>query len=85
MGSTFPGESSQTVTVDVQNDVIHDHMYDDIGSDISGAGKTISSILICSLKRDTGVANDYASAAYLVEIDFHYEIDTIGSRTEAAK
>ena len=83
--SVFPVESSQTVTVDVQNDVIHDHMFDDVGAAISGTGKTFSSMLICSLKRDVSVANDYASAAYLVEFDFHYEIDTMGSRQEFVK
>jgi hypothetical protein len=53
---------------------------------IDGTGKTLSSMIICRLYRDVSDANDtYASDAFLLEIDFHYEIDTVGSRTELTK
>jgi len=81
---TFPVASTGTVTVDVQNDVLDDHMVDTIVT-ISGSGKTISSMLICSLNRDTAVANNYGDDAYLVGIDFHHEINTMGSRQELSK
>ena len=84
IASDFPVESSDTITVDVQNDVLNNHMVDDIVT-MNGAGKTISSMIICSLERDVGVANDYADDAYLVEIDFHYQIDTQGSRQITVK
>ncbi|KKN79015.1 hypothetical protein LCGC14_0344910 [marine sediment metagenome] len=57
-------------------------------SGIVGAGHTISSMLICRLFRDatsTGGTDDYDDDAGLIEIDFHYEIDTIGSKTELGK
>ena len=84
IGTAFPAQSNATVTVDVQNDVLDDHMLDNIVT-ITGTGKTISSEILCSLKRDVGVANDYASAAYLVEVDFHYEKDMLGSRQITSK
>ena len=51
------------------------------GSGISG----VSSMLICNVKRtDTGTDDTWAgtgtSSPFLLEIDFHYEIDTMGSR-----
>jgi len=83
-GVVFPANSSATVTVDVQNDVLDTHMLDNVVT-ISGAGKTISSVLICSLTRDVGVANDYANDAYFLEADFHFQIDTMGSRQITTK
>jgi hypothetical protein len=54
---------------------------------VSGAGKTISSMLLCSLKRNSSNALDTynGKSAYFIEIDFHYQIDTIGSATETVK
>jgi hypothetical protein len=84
IGAAIPNASSVTLTVDVNNTNADEHLMDE-WTTISGTGKTISSMLICSLKRDTGVASDYGNDVYLMEIDFHYEIDTIGSRTETVK
>ena len=58
---------------------------------ITGTGKNISSMLLCNVKRtDTGTDDTWASInsgqlPLLMEIDFHYEIDTVGSRTESSK
>ena len=84
IGSVFPGATSVSQTIDVQNDSNNSHMFDSVAT-ISGSGRTISSMLVCSLTRDVSVANDYAAAAYLLEVDSHFEIDTIGSRQETAK
>lgn len=46
---------------------------------------TVSSMLLCRLFRDaTGVGgtDSYTDDAALLEIDFHYEIDSLGSNTE---
>ncbi|NIV31077.1 MAG: hypothetical protein GWN58_16765 [Anaerolineae bacterium] len=59
-------------------------MIDDIAT-LTGAGYKISEVIICSLKRDTGVANNYGDEAYLVSADFHYEVNTMGSRQVLAK
>lgn len=61
------------------------HVYTDIDpwidmSAISG----VSPMLVCRLFRDGG--NDsYGSDAALFEVDFHYELDSLGSNTESSK
>jgi hypothetical protein len=58
---------------------------------ITGTSKNISSMLICNIKRtDTGADDTWAGTAsgslpMLLEIDFHFPIDTIGSRQVGAK
>lgn len=57
-------------------------------SAITASGKTISSMLLCRLFRDAtgaGLTDDYTGDAGLLEIDFHYEADTIGSRAATTK
>ena len=72
--------SGETITVDK-------HYLTDLGT-ITGTSKNISSMLVCRLFRDAtgaGGTDDYDDDAGLLEIDFHFQIDTIGSRTETAK
>ena len=58
---------------------------------ISGSGKGISSMLICNIERtdtgadDTWVGTVAGSLPMMLEMDFHYEIDTMGSRIINAK
>ena len=88
IGGAFPAQTTITATRDVQNDSADTHYLMDMGDVLeSNAVGTdgVSSMLICSLERDTTVANDYASAVYLLETDFHIQIDSIGSRLEASK
>ena len=62
-----------------------EHQLADFG-DIDGTGKMFSSMLICRLFRDAAHEDDdYASDAYMLEFDFHYEIDSLGSRQEYVK
>jgi len=49
-----------------------------------GTGKGISSMLSCRLFRD-GVTDTYPDPVALLEFDFHYQIDTFGSRQEFSK
>lgn len=62
------------------------HTITEMGSGIIGTGKTISSILMCRLYRDgTNATDNYTGDAALLSIDFHYEIDTFGSREQFIK
>lgn len=78
---SFPASSPLTVTRDVQNDTLDDHLFTTLGV-IDGVGKTFSGCLIISLKRDVGVINDYTSSAYLVEFDIHYKQNRLGTYDE---
>ncbi len=50
------------------------------------AAENVSSILVCRLYRYASDTLDtYAGLAALLEFDLHYEIDTIGSKTETSK
>ena len=84
IGSAFPASSPLTVTTDVQDVAADDHILSEVG-DLAGTDKGMSSMLLCSLKRDTSVANNYADEAYVVAIDFHFKKDTIGSDLELDK
>lgn len=52
---------------------------------LAGTGKTISSVMVCRLYRDTSVAGNYADKAFLVAFDVHYEIDQLGSNQVTTK
>jgi hypothetical protein len=58
---------------------------------IDGTGKKISSMLICNVKRtdagtdDTWSGTTTGNLPLLLEVDFHYEIDTVGSRLIGTK
>lgn len=53
---------------------------------ISGVGKTISSQLVCRLYRDNADdQDDFVEDVMLVEVDFHYQMDSPGSKRELVK
>lgn len=54
---------------------------------ISGSGKTISSMLVCRLFRNSSHANDTynSKSVYLLAADAHFEKDTVGSRAILTK
>ncbi len=60
------------------------HHHTDINT-ISGAGKKISSMLVCRIFRLTTGDDTYGFDAALLEVDFHYKKDTRGSNAETAK
>lgn len=68
--------------------VTHRHYITKLGPEtgIDGSGKTISSMLICRIARRGGnTADTYSGNAGAMEIDFHYQLDTFGSRQEYVK
>ena len=56
-------------------------------SAIDGTGLTISHMLICRLTRlgDSDAADTFTGNACVLEFDFHYEINSFGSREEYTK
>jgi len=81
----FPSSS----TIDLTDTCTGTDDYHEIklGTPISGSGKTLSSILMLRIYRDTGDnwTGTGANAPTLLEFDFHYQIDTVGSRQELVK
>lgn len=62
------------------------HMYRDLVDPIVGAGKGISSMLVCSLTRDGDHVDDtYAGNILLLAADFHILLNTAGSRQQTVK
>jgi len=57
------------------------------GATIVGTSKTISSMLVCKIYRDAGDTwvGTTANGPALLELDFHYEINSIGSKTISSK
>lgn len=86
IGSTFPAETTVDTTL-AASGVADQHTLQDISDPIDGTNMGISTCILCSLEREgTDAINDtYANSVYLVSIDFHVPINTLGSRTETAK
>ena len=83
IGSNFPAESTysknQTVTAGDK------HEYTEITNNISSSSE-VSAIALCSLKREGTHENDTLDAdIYLLALDAHIEIETVGSRQELVK
>jgi hypothetical protein len=54
--------------------------------EIVGTGQTLSSMLICRVFRDgTHINDSYNNSAFLLQFDFHYQIDSDGSNEEYTK
>jgi hypothetical protein len=86
INSDFPIATPVEATLDVQNKIADNHILMEIAKIIDGSLiDSVSSMLICSLERDVSVANNYDNSVYLLEVDFHYQIDTMGSRQEVIK
>ena len=52
---------------------------------IDGTGHTISSVLLCRIKRVSATSDNYSGGVAIMDFDVHYEIDTMGSRQELVK
>ncbi len=84
-GADFPGETTVSAVVVASPSDVDKHERHEISA-LTGTGKTIASMLICSLQREgTHLDDDYDDDVHLVELDFHIPRDSIGSATEDAK
>lgn len=82
------GTFGNTVTMsvlDAGNGVAKQHQLADLGMiDMSSytSSANVSTMIICRLYRDVSLNDDYDNDAYLHEIDFHFQVDSLGSRDE---
>ena len=75
------------VTKAAETLVQNKHYLTELGV-ITASGKTFSSMLLCRIFRDAtgaGGTDDFGDTAGLLEIDFHYEIDSPGTSEEYVK
>lgn len=77
-GDEFPAETAYSGTADVQNYVADVHQGMHIHG-IDGKKKKGHSSLLCSVTRDTSVADNYGDDVYLLSTDLHYQITSSGT------
>ena len=81
----FPVETTPTAITVAAPAVADRHSVANVAT-LTGTGKTISSVILCSLSRLGNNASDtYDDFIYLVAADFHIIRDTIGSISEYTK
>lgn len=82
--SAFP--AATTIAITISTDSTADKHHRDGFAALTGTGKTIGSIIQCSIARDANNGSDtYASDVLLHSMSMHYEKDTLGSRTITTK
>ena len=85
LADAFPAESTLTITSDVQNTAADLHGLVPLGTIDGSAIDDISTMILCSLTRDVSVADNFTEDIYLLEIDIHYQRDSLGSDEEYTK
>lgn len=86
-GETHSSYTTVYGTTTVNSEVlVKDRMYITPLGTIAGTGRKISSMLICRIFRDGNDSSDnFAGKAGALEVDFHYQKNTVGSRQEYLK
>lgn len=83
-GGTFGNSQSIFSNVTASGTTLKHEMSD--FTPITMTGNNISTMLICNLSRMGGdTADTFTGEAKALEFDIHYEIDTVGSRTNVTK
>jgi hypothetical protein len=89
ISGTFPAYTTITGSVTVPSEVLvkDKHYLTELGSGgMLATGKTLSSMIICRIYRDgSNAADTYGGLAGALEVDFHYQRNSMGSRLEYVK
>lgn len=88
IGSDFPAETTTTTAVAVAANSQDSHLLHEVDTAVSSASAEagVSGFLLCSLMREaTDPGDTYNADLYVVGLDFHYQLDTMGSRLETTK
>lgn len=89
-GETFPTTTklaASTISPALSGNLVaKTHYITPLGAGITATGKKISSMLVCRIARlgDDG-SDTFTGTSGVLEIDFHYQLDTFGSREEYVK
>jgi hypothetical protein len=86
VNAAFPASSTATMTDSVTGT---DHYHEiSPSATITSTAAQVSAMLMCAIKRstdDTWAGTSSGQLPLLLEVDFHYQIDTLGSRQELVK
>lgn len=86
INEAIPVETGESpAIINVQALSANTHYVGELVSAIDGTGKKISSFLLCSITRNVSVADNYSDDVYLLGIDAHVPINSLGSREEFVK
>lgn len=87
IGEDYPANTTlQTNDIPTNVNTNNMHQFVNITSaGIDGSGHTISSVLMCRIKRVVATGDNYAGGVSILDFDVHYEIDTVGSRQITTK
>ena len=83
-GSVFGDTNIILSTATAAGGIAYAHTYLDIDDIDTSAITTLSPMMLCRIYRNVAV-DTYNNDALLLEIDFHYERDSLGSATETVK
>ena len=84
IGDDFPAESTFAAVQTIAANTADKHILFEISGNV-GSAAGVSSFLLCSLTRTGGTDDDYDNDIYLLGLDSHIEMDTMGSRLETSK
>ncbi len=85
IGDDFPAETTYSLTQSIAANSQNEHLYTTITTDM-GSSDGVSAIALMSITRNGGHADDdYNNDIYLIALDAHIQIDTVGSRAMTTK
>lgn len=86
MDGTYPAPTT-ICGIDAGDGTAYKHQYIDLGDIDGSAIDTLSATIAGRIYRDAddGVNDTFTGDAYGIELDFHFEMDTMGSATELTK
>ncbi len=83
LGATFPATTTITKLIAAPG-VVNRHILTDVAK-ISGTGLKIGTVAIFRVYRQNGGTDTFTGNAFLHSLGVHYQVNTIGSRTELTK
>lgn len=89
INATYAGSTTKLCVDAATIQVANRHTYTDIG-DFAVASAAVSMVGLCRFWRDANageaaMTDTYDDDAFALSLDFHYQIDTLGSRQEIVK
>lgn len=85
LDGTFPNSTVTYNGVAAVDGTAYKNYYIELGTVDGSAATKISALMQCVLTRNVSVSGDLTGDFFFLDVDFHYQIDSPGSKTETAK